>query len=105
MPGTVGSILQNPEIPGFKATEFTDLGSFLTGLFEIAFFIATFLAFFWLVWGAFQYIYAGGNKENLAKARSRITWAIVGLLLTAVAYIVSQFTQQILQPKIGTPIL
>mgnify|MGYP001567243384 FL=1 len=82
-----------------------NLGSVLSSLFEIAFFIAAFLAFFWLVWGAFQYIYAGGNKENLAKARSRITWAIVGLLLVAVAYIVSQFAQQILQPRTGTPIL
>ncbi|MBI4036545.1 hypothetical protein HY386_01530 [Candidatus Daviesbacteria bacterium] len=86
-------------------TKFSDLGSFISGLYEIVFYLAIFLAFFWLVWGAFQYIVAGGNKENLAKASARITWAIVGLLLVAVAFLIAQFVGQVLQPKISTPII
>lgn len=96
--------IANPPGLVFSGTRAT-LGNVLSGFFEIAFFIAAFLSFFWLVWGAFQYIYAGGNKENLAKARSRITWAIVGLLLVSAALLVAQFAQQILQPKNPTPIL
>lgn len=91
----------------FKFSSSSKLGDILSGLFEIAIFLAAFLAFFWFVWGAFQYIFAGGNKENLAKARARITWAIVGLIITLLAFLIAQFTQQILLPgKIGiTPIL
>jgi len=48
--------------------EFVDLASFLSPLLNIVFYIAVFLAFYFLVWGAFQYILAGGKKEELAKA-------------------------------------
>lgn len=100
---TFGRIDNSPGLifSGGSAT----LGAVLSDLFEIALFLAGFLAFFWLVWGAFQYITAGGNKENLAKARSRITWAIVGLAVVALALLVAQFAAQILQPRGGTPIL
>lgn len=85
------------------ARRFTSLGDFISGLLNIAFSITVFLAFFWLVWGGFQYIAAGGDKQKLAAARSRITWAIVGLLLVSVAFLVAQFAVEILPPFKGTP--
>lgn len=98
------------ELPGGQnitdpQAQFTDLGGLISGLFTVAIFIAAFLSFIWLVWGAFQYIVAGGNKENLAKARARITWAIVGLLLTLIAFLVAQFAAQILPSSTGAPII
>ncbi len=92
-------------VPRTGALNFTSLGDFIFGLLNIVFSIAVFLAFFWLVWGAFQYITSGGNKERLAAARARITWAIVGLLLVAVSFLVAQFLAQVLPPQKGTPIL
>lgn len=88
-----------------NALNFTSLGTFISSLLNIIFSIATVLAFIWLVWGAFQYITAGGDKQKLSQARSRVTWAIVGLLLIALAFLVAQFGQQIIQPQGGTPIL
>lgn len=78
------------------ATNFTDLATFLSGLLNIAFYIGAFMAFYWLVWGAFQYILAKGDKEGLAKARARITWAIVGLMVILTAYLIATFAAQIL---------
>jgi hypothetical protein len=103
----LGEILKKPDfgIPGFKFGGETKLGEVLSQLLIVIYFIATFLAFFWLVWGAFQYITAGGEKEKLAQARSRIIWAIAGLLIVLAAFMVAQFTQQILQPRGGSPIL
>lgn len=92
-----------PRLPG--AQDFATLGDVVSGMLNIAFSIAVFLAFFWLVWGAFQYMAAGGSKERLAQARARITWAIVGLLLVAVSFLVAQFLAQVLPPQKGTPIL
>ena len=83
----------------------TDLARVLTDLFDVVFFLAFFLAFFWLVWGAFQYMEASGNKENLAKARARIIWAIIGLVLVLLAFLVAQFAEQILKPRGGTPLI
>lgn len=78
------------------AAKFPDFGSLLSGLLNVAFTLAVFLAFFWLVWGAFQYMAAGGDKNALAEARSRIIWALVGLLITAIAFLVAQWASQIL---------
>ena len=86
------------------ANKFTNLGGVVSGLLEITFMMAFFLSFIWLVWGAFQYIFAGGNKESLGKARQRITWAIAGLLLVSIAFLVAQFAVEILQPKQPPPI-
>jgi ABC-type uncharacterized transport system permease subunit len=50
---------------------------------------------FWGFWGVFQYIFAGGKKETLALARKRITFAIVGFILVALAFIIQRFVIQI----------
>lgn len=74
---------------------FVDLASFLSPLLNITFYVALFLAFFYLVWAAFQYIVAGGKKEELAKARQRINWALVGLIVVFLAFFVAKFAQEI----------
>lgn len=81
--------------------QFKTLGDFLSGLFNIAFFIAVFLAFYFLVWGGFQYILAQGKKEELSKARARIVWALVGLMIVALAYSIAKFGAQIFPPGRG----
>lgn len=91
--------------PNFDPThKFTDLGSVISATLEVVFIIAFFLTFIWMVWGAFHYIFAGGDKEQLAKARSRIITAVIGLLLIAISFALAQFVQQILSPAGGTPL-
>lgn len=71
------------------------LGILVTNFLNIAFIIAGFLMFFWLVWGIFQYIYSGGNKEGLQAARQRIMWAIIGFIIVVFAFLISQYTKEI----------
>lgn len=87
--------------PDDLKSEFTDLGSFISPLLQIVFYIAAFLAFYFLIWGAFQYIMAQGNKENLAKARARITWALIGLIVVLLSFFIAQFAGQIFSPSKG----
>lgn len=97
-------ILTDPKLgigADFKFGKDTQLGDVLTKALELVVFLAAFLAFFWFVWGAFHYIFSGGNKEELSKAKKRMTWAIVGLILVLLAYVIAQFAGQILQPKPG----
>lgn len=92
-------------VPGLKFSGGqASLGAILSDLFTIALYLAIFLTFFWLVWGTFQYLFAGGNKESLAKARSRITWAIIGLVIVILAFTLTQLVEDILKPRFGTPI-
>lgn len=100
----VGDILKNPGIPGLKYGPDTKFGTVLTDFLGIVFLLATFLTFFWLTWGAFQYMSAGGDKQKLSEAKSRITWAIVGLIIVFVAFLVAQFVADVLQPRGGTPL-
>lgn len=92
LPG--GQTVLNPQ------NKFNDLGSFLSGLFNVVFYIAGFLVLFWLVWGIFQYIFAGGNKDALGKAQARITWAIVGFLILTISFAFSQYAQGLFEPKL-----
>lgn len=96
LPG--GNIVSPP--PGLKG-DFVDLASLLTPLLNIVFYIAVFLAFYYLVWGALSYIMAQGKKENLAKARARITWAIIGLMITLLAFSIAKYASEIFKPTTG----
>ncbi len=99
-----GVKIVNPAETAFPAAS-TTVGSIISQMFIIAIGMAAFLCFIWLVWSAFQYITSGGDKNNLANARKRITFAIVGLFLIILAQVIAQFVQQIIQPKGVTPIL
>lgn len=92
LPG--GEIIDNP-------AGFPNLASLIQPLLSIFFYIAAFLAFIWLVWGAFAYIMARGEKEGLAKARARITWAIIGLIIVLMAYFIAQYAGEIFTPDKG----
>ncbi|OGE37132.1 hypothetical protein A3B42_00945 [Candidatus Daviesbacteria bacterium RIFCSPLOWO2_01_FULL_38_10] len=97
------------QIPGFGnipqpdplGTKFPDLGSIISSFLNIIFFLAVFLAFYWLVWGAWAYIFAGGEKESLAKARNRIKWAIIGMLVTLMSFLIAKYAGEIFTPGRG----
>ena len=91
LPG--GQVIYDPQ------SKFSNLGELITGLYNIGFLIATFLALFWLTWGVFEYIFAGGDKQKLAVARGRLTWAIIGLMFVLLAFLVAQYAGQILLPS------
>lgn len=93
MPDLLNIFNFNPVAP-----KFTGLGGIILGLLNIIFSIAIFLAFYWLIWGAFQYIFASGDKNKLAQARGRITWALVGLFIIALAFLITQLAGQLLTP-------
>ncbi len=100
LPG--GNVVTGPD--ALKAKGFVDLASFISPLLNIVFYLAAFFAFYWLIWGAFQYMLARGEKEGLAKARARITWALIGLMVVFMAYFIAKFASEIFPPsKEGLP--
>jgi hypothetical protein len=48
------------------------------------------------IWGVTGLIISGGDKEKLAGARRRITWALIGLVLLSLAFVVIQALGQII---------
>ena len=76
----------------------TTLGDVVSGFANLTFLIAGFLALYWFCWGVFQYIVAQGDKEKLAKARSRMTWSIIGFIFLVVSFFISQYFSGIFKP-------
>ncbi len=53
---------------------------------NIVLIIAVILCLFFLVWGGIQWITSAGDKTKVQAARNRLTWAIIGLVLTLLSF-------------------
>lgn len=69
----------------------TDLGSGTTRLVTPLFSIAATLVVIYFLLGAFKYLKAGANKEDVEGARQMITHAIIGFGLLMLSFLVLQF--------------
>ncbi len=75
------------------------IGFFITDILPVIFLISSFLAFIWIVWGAFQWIFSQGDKGAIQKAQQRITYALVGLALMLISFLISNYARDVLLPK------
>lgn len=82
---------------------YNDLGRFITNIISLAFIVAVILVLLMLVWGAFEWITSGGDKEHVASARGRIINALIGLAILAVAFALFRFAGQFLGFDVGSP--
>lgn len=85
---------------GFGATGVSNFISRLLGLIYTG---AIILFLFMIIWAAFNWITAGGDKENVAKARSKIINASIGLLILALSGIFVRVAGEITGFKIFAP--
>ena len=53
--------------------------------------IAAFLVIIYFLIGAFKYLKAGGNKEDVEGGKQMITHAIIGFVLLMLSFLVLQF--------------
>ena len=49
---------------------------------------AVILALFFLIWGGINYITSEGDKQKLAQARQKIVFALIGLIIAFLAYLI-----------------
>lgn len=86
--------IEKPKLDN-KYIGYSDLGSFITNITTVAFILAIILVLIMLVWGAFEWIASGGDKEAVGKARNRIINAIIGLAVLAIAFALAKVGAQI----------
>lgn len=73
---------------------YANLGDFVTNFLGLAFIVALLVVLVMLIWGAFEWITSGGDKEAVGKARSRIINALIGLAVLAVAFALTRLAAQ-----------
>lgn len=86
-----GQIQAPDALKAFLGTDPTGAGAiskFLSNLVNLIFSIAMIVLIFILLWGAFDWMTSGGDKEKIAAARSKIIHAVVGIMLFAAAFAV-----------------
>jgi hypothetical protein len=72
------------------------IGKVISNVLRIILIAGSLAVMLMLVWGAFQWITSGGDKEGLAKAKARIIQAIIGLTILALSGVILTVLGQIL---------
>jgi hypothetical protein len=72
------------------------ISAIISNAIAILFTVAAVAFVFMIIWGAFQWITSGGDKEALGKARGRLTNALIGILILALAFVIIQTVGQII---------
>lgn len=94
-----GTVTPPPELNnlvGNGKTGAEGINIFLATAIQLIYLLAAIFFIFMILMGAFQWITSGGEKENVAKARGRITHAIIGITLLALSFLMIAVIGQIL---------
>ncbi len=97
-----GSIV-NPVLPSTLGQDPNSIGflqKFLPMAVTLILIVGAIVFFFNLVVGAIQWISSGGDKEAVGKARSRITSALVGLVILFAVFAIIGLIQDIFHVSI-----
>ncbi len=79
-----------------KGQGYTELGPFIANMLTLAFGLAILIVLVMMIWGAFEWITSGGDKDAVGKARNRIVNALIGLAVLAVAFALARVAGQFL---------
>jgi len=83
----IGDLGQYEGAPGDAAVGQSFLDYFLT-LWQTIITIGGLAVLLYFLWGAIEWITAGGDKGKIESARNRIVQAIIGMILLASSYVI-----------------
>ncbi len=84
----IGTINPPAGMNEFSGDPAAGIGKLLSVGIQLFFLVGAFALLIYLLWGAFDWLTSGGDKERLAKARLKIVNALVGMLLMVVAVVI-----------------
>lgn len=86
------------EIRGFfpPALRFESFGQLASDIVLILTTVAAVLSVFFIMIAGFKFVTSGGDEKKLASARNTITYAIIGIAVTILAFIILRVIQYIL---------
>ncbi len=88
-----GKITPPDALKGFVGKDVSGaagISTFLSNLITLIYSMAAIALIFMILWGAFEWLTSGGDKEAVAKARGRIINAMIGILIFAAAFAMLQ---------------
>lgn len=70
---------------------YSDIATFINAAIRLVFIIGLLGVLAMMIWGGAEWIFSGGEKEAVGKARGRIVNALIGLAILAVAFAIANF--------------
>lgn len=95
-----GTIEPPPTVPRGGAET---LGNILSVAFSVLIVAAIIITIGFVAWGALNWITSGGEKQKVEKARKTITYAIVGMIISILSFVILRFVSDILGTGIYKP--
>lgn len=86
---TFGKIQPPEPLKKLLGTDQTGTGAisrFLSNTVTLIYSVAAVVLVFMFIWAAFEWMTSGGEKEKVASARNKIIYAIIGIILFALAF-------------------
>lgn len=71
------------------------LQAFIPKLINVGFIIAVIVFIFVLLWGGISWMTAGGDKQKVEDARSKVTNGIVGLFVVFLVFVIIQVVEML----------
>lgn len=71
------------------------ISQFLSRVIELIYIVAGIVFVFMVIVSAFQWMISGGDKEAVGKARGRLTYAIIGITILALGFVIVKLVGQI----------
>lgn len=91
-----------PPMTGFGGDPTEGLGKLISVGIQYIMIFALILLLIYMLWGAFDWLVSGGEKEKLVKAQNKITNAVIGMILIVASFsIFALVTGTILGNKVG----
>ena len=103
LPGFNGSPSITISPPNTVACGTSSCTNVTTGLINLMFLIAIILCLAYLLWGGIDWISSGGDKTKFSKARLKLIYAIIGLIVVFFAYPLVNFIGALLGLPLTNP--
>jgi hypothetical protein len=99
-PGPMLDLLGQAQQQGLAYSQANGFGVFLSRIFRILMVVGLLSVLIFFLWGAFDWISAGGEKGKIDSARNKITGAIIGLIVLAATVALFALMQKFLGVQI-----
>jgi TRAP-type C4-dicarboxylate transport system permease small subunit len=88
IPDANGNPINIQGVGGMPQGGVNELPNAMNGVFDLLILTAILLCLMYLMWGGIDWMLSSGEKEKINRARGKIAFAIIGLLVVFAAFLI-----------------
>lgn len=83
------------------ASKFSDFGALASTIVQALTIVAAVVSIIFIITAGFKYVTSSGDPKKIASATSTLTYAIIGLAVTALAFVILRVVEHFLGARLG----